>query len=210
MTKLLATTVCCLLFVSAAAAQRPPQPAAPAPATPLPPAAPAVPARPTQAAPAPVAPAPPATPASTTTPFERPAPRIDQPNVRFDIAIADEGGGAPAAKKNLTLLVQGGGRASLRSVARVPQGPNEPASGAGVQLNADAEVATWFPNEPNKIRARITVDYQPYVKGAALPGSVRAQVDVALESGRKLLIWQTADPLSDRHTTIEVTATLVK
>ena len=43
---------------------------------------------------------------------EAPAPAADQPNIRFDISIADEGGGFPASKKNVVLIVQGGGAGS--------------------------------------------------------------------------------------------------
>jgi hypothetical protein len=43
-----------------------------------------------------------------------------------------------------------------------------------------------------------------------LPSSVTAQLDAVFEEGRKMLIAQAADPLSDRKTTIEVTVTVVK
>jgi len=37
-----------------------------------------------------------------------------------------------------------------------------------------------------------------------------AQVDVALENGRKTMLWQTADPVTGLRSTIEVTATVLK
>src|SRR4051812_8270924 len=67
------------------------------------------------------APAPPRSPqpqAKPQPPAPSPLPGVDQPNVRFDITISEEGGGPMPVRKSVMLLVQGGGGASLRSVAQ--------------------------------------------------------------------------------------------
>ena len=53
-------------------------------------------------------------------------------------------------------------------------------------------------------------EYQPFWPEAkSLPSSVTAQVEAMFDAGKKTLVSQAADPLSDRKTTIEVTVTVV-
>jgi hypothetical protein len=197
--KNLLTAIVIAVAVSAGAAAQQPAP---------PPAAPAPPAPGSQPAPAPPAPAP--AKAVPAVPAVPPLPGSDQPNIRFDIAITDDGAGAPAVRKNLVMMVQGNGKASLRSQGIAPAATDTPGQ-VNVFLNVDVSVAGWGASEPNKVRSRIMVEYQPYLTNVpVLPASVRAQVDVHLEQAKKVLIWQTADPISDRHSSIEVTATVLK
>jgi hypothetical protein len=42
------------------------------------------------------------------------------------------------------------------------------------------------------------------------PAQVRANATSVFESGKKMVVLQAADPASDRRTTIEVTATVLK
>jgi hypothetical protein len=57
----------------------------------------------------------------------------------------------------------------------------------------------------------VTVEYQPFWPEAkSLPSAVTAQLEAMFDAGRKTLVSQAADPLSDRKTTIEVTVTIVK
>lgn len=171
----------------------------------------------------------------TTAPAPAPAsaraaeplvPGVDQPNIQFDITIADDGGGGnlnqaivieagmSPVKKSLTLMVQANGSGSLRSsgVGRLaPTNPNQAGDRLSVDLNADVKLAPHSPREPNKIRARIALDYQPFSpEWKAAPGRVRAQVDVMLENGKKTVLWQTTDPVLGLRTRIEVTATVLK
>jgi hypothetical protein len=143
---------------------------------------------------------------------EPPVPASDQPNIQFDIAIADEGGGLPASKKNVVLMVQGGGAGSLRSngIGLVTR-EGKITDRVNVELNADIKMPSYNFKEPNKVRARISIEYQPFfAEMRATPARVRAQVDVLLENGRKTVLWQTADPITGLRTTIEVTATVLK
>ena len=134
------------------------------------------------------------------------------PNLRFEISIADEGGGGPATKKTVAVIARPNNQtASVRSNGTLnaahPLSVAARATSIGIGLSVD--VRGLYDN--GKIPARVTVDYQPYWPEAkSLPSSVRAQVDLVFDEGRRTLISQAADPLSDRRTTIEVTVTTVK
>lgn len=195
-------------------------------AAPTPPTAPARPApRPaTAAAPAQApAPAPPATPAAPA-PAQAPPPFPPQParptaNVRFDVTITDTGGAKPVTKTLSLTVTPGNSSASIRSSARTtPEGPGTLQLGTGpvvigppttVSLNVDVRGVSWV--ESNAVRASVTVEYQPYVPDAKVqPGVVTASATSAFFDGRRTQILSTADPISDRKTTIEVTATILK
>ena len=177
----------------------PAPPAAPAaqPA-PAPPAAPAAarPGQPRPAAPARPAvvpvPAPPAVPASGATPR----------NVKFDITITDTAGGK-AVTKALSITVSNyNGTGSIRSTGARPDG-------SPVPLNVDVRNVTW--HSDTVVRASVNVEYQAYIPDAKpQPGMVTAVANSVFEDGRRTQILQTADPTSDRRTTIEVTATILK
>jgi hypothetical protein len=147
-------------------------------------------------------------------PVEPPPPGTDQPNIRFDIVIADEGGGITPVQKVVVLTVQGDGSGSLRSggtgfLANPKNPDNRPI--VRVDLNTDVKLARYNLKEPNKIRARIAIDYQPFApEWPAAPGRVRASVDVMLDNGKETALWQTTDPVMGVRTTIKVTATVLK
>jgi hypothetical protein len=59
----------------------------------------------------------------------------------------------------------------------------------------------------------VVIEYQPYVPSSASrqePAVVRANSLAVFESGKKMVLLQAADPMTDRRTTIEVTATVVR
>jgi hypothetical protein len=63
----------------------------------------------------------------------------------------------------------------------------------------------------NGIRATVVIEYQPYLPDAKVhPGMIVANATTVFADGRKMQILATSDPVSDRKTTIEVTATVVK
>jgi len=176
-------------------------------AAPRPPAAPAA---PVSAQPAPV-PAPPPIPAVPGV-ASRPTA-----NVRFDVTITDTGGPKPVTKTLSLTVTPFNSGASIRSSARttaenvnqVPGGPTVIVPATTVSLNVDVRNVSWV--ETNAVRAGITVEYQPYVPDAKVqPGLVTASATSAFFDGRKIQILSTADPISDRKTTIEVTATILK
>lgn len=146
----------------------------------------------------PAPPAPPATPAA-------PAPaaqgaRIPR-NVRFDIVITETG--PKPGSKTVSLTVSDlAGQGSVRNTAKAP-------GDSAVSLNVDVRQVQWY--EPGVVRASINVEYQPYTPDVSAPSSgVIASAMSMFQDGRRTQILQTTDPLSDRRTTVEVTATFLK
>ena len=182
-----------------APAAKPASPAAPAPA-----AKPASPAAPGTAAPAqPAVPVPPAT-----------APRMPAPlNVKFDVTITDTGSGKPVTKALSLTVLPGNNSASIRNSARIPgtviSDDGQRSVPASVVLNVDVRAVTTV--ETNAVRANVSVEYQPYVPEAkSQPGVITASATSVFYDGRRTQILQAADPVSDRRTTVEVTATILK
>jgi len=157
----------------------------------------------------------------------QPAPGRRTTNVRFDISIRDEGAGAPPPK-NVSLVVAMGTSGSLRSTAPRPgtdsnvpifvappanpekpgEVPYNPFSGPSVPLNVDVFARA---QEGDKIMARVTVEYQPYSKDAKVQSAtMRGMAEAWFDNGKPMVLSQTADPTSDRRTTIQVTATVLK
>ena len=137
-------------------------------------------------------------------------------NIRYDVVIRDEGGGGPATRRTVSLVVQANsGPGSVRSVGTLPASHplaagqvNGPPTPLAIPLNIDVRGSV---SQSGRIPSRVTVEYQPFWPEAkTLPSSVRAQVDAVLEDGRALLLSQAVDPISDRRTIIEVTATILK
>ncbi len=180
-----------------------------APAAPAPPAQAAPPAKP-----APAAPAAPAAPPGTATPFPAPS-AASRPfvNVRFDVTITDTGSGKPVTKALSLTIMPGNNSASIRNSARIPgmvtSDDGQRAVPASVVLNVDVRAVSSV--ETNAVRANVSVEYQPYVPEAkSQPGVITASATSVFYDGRRTQILQAADPVSDRRTTVEVTATILK
>jgi hypothetical protein len=172
---------------------------------------------------------PPATPAPPARSNIGSAPGPSPRNIRFDISINDSGVTAPITKV-VTLNVSAGGNGSIRSSAKIPGGrllpsrtvtsqgadgkpqttttpPTEPS----ISLNVDVSNPVLF--EDGGIRAMVVIEYQPYVPASQArpePAIVRANAMTVFNSGTKMVLLQAADPMTDRRTTIEVTATVVR
>ena len=150
-------------------------------------------------------------------------------NIRFDISIADSGVTTPISKV-VTLNVSQGGSGSIRSTGKIPGGPipaprtvttqgpdgkpqttTTPGAAPTISLNVDISNPTIY--EDGGIRSMVVIEYQPYVVPAPArpdPAVVRANSTVVLENGKKMVLLQASDPMTDRRTTIEVTATVIK
>ncbi len=166
--------------------------ARPAPAT----APPAAPAPPPQAAPP--APPPPATVAAVPARSGVTAPR----NVRFDIVITEAGTAKPSTKTISITVSDSNGNGSVRNLVKAP-------GDSTVSLNVDVRAVQAF--DGGAVRAAINVEYQPYTPDASAPSSgIQSSITSMFQDGRKTQILQTADPLSDRRTTIDVTMTVLK
>ena len=141
--------------------------------------------------PAPPKPAPPAA-------AQAPAPvdgADDVVNIRYEIRIREEGGPQPITKTvSMTTTTH------ETSLVRANQGQNNP-------LNVDV-----FPSDVRngRVRTKLGIEYTPLTPAQMSKLSVRQNISVWLENGKPMVISQSADPLSDRRVTVEVTATILK
>jgi len=215
MKKRLAIALTGVVLMAGQAWAQTPAPARPATA----PAAPAAPAPPRPARPATTTrvlppevleqvPAPPAPPA----PSPGPAPvrgLPGGPNIRFDVTITDTGGPKPTTKVLSLTIGSGNNNGSIRQTSQAPN----PAGGLPptipISLNVDVRNVNWL---ENGIRATVAIEYQPYLPDlkVAQPGMVTANATMVFSDGRRTQILATSDPVSDRRTTIEITATILK
>jgi hypothetical protein len=165
---------------------------------------------------------PPQTTLQTTAKPPAPPRREGQSfNVKVDVTISEQTGGAAPLKKTVTVVAGEGTTASVRSQATFGGSTPSP-------LNVDI-VPTVTPE--GKIRLTINVQYDapaPSVVADASGGragdtqtirsalgnltrtELRQGVTVILESGKPLVISQSADPVGDRKVTVEVTGTVLK
>ena len=131
-------------------------------------------------------------------------------NVKVEVTITDQRGGTQALRKTVTVVTGDGLSGFIRSEANY--------SGIGpVPLNLDTEPRILT---DNKIRLRVNLQYAlpaASSQGADLPGagslrttSIHENLAMILESGKPLVVAQSADPVGDRQVTIEVRATILR
>ena len=126
---------------------------------------------------------------------QAPAPRAPEPqgqgvNIKFDLTLTDQTGSAEAAKKTVSLLVLDRQTGYVRSTSSSERtGP--------VRINVDARPQIL---STGSIRVTLSLEYQ----------AISQQITVVVESGKPLIVTQTADPLSDRKVTVEMRATILK
>ena len=126
---------------------------------------------------------------------QAPAPRLPEPpgqgvNIKFDLTLTDQTGTAEAAKKTVSLLVLDRQTGYVRSTSSSERtGP--------VRINVDARPQIL---STGNIRVMLSLEYQ----------AISQQITVVVESGKPLVVTQTADPLSDRKVTVEMRATILK
>lgn len=146
-------------------------------------------------------PAPPAQPAQAAPQLPNPFATPDEAiNIRYEVRIREEGGPQPNTKT--VSMISTLGDASL---VRANQGTNNP-------LNVDVSPTSI---RETKVHTRLGIEYTPQTPanpaGPPLSKlSVRQNVAVWLESGKPMVISQSADPMSDRRLTVEVTATIIR
>lgn len=153
-----------------------------------------------------VTPEPPSPPRQAAEPESRQALQGQPVNIRFDFAIIDEGGPQPS-RKVVSMMVADRQSGLVRSFVLIP--------GFGdVPISVDALPTI---ERDGRIRARVTLEYRanPAPAETEKPGppptaSMRLSFGILLESGRKVVAAQAADPVTDRRVTVEVTATVLK
>lgn len=164
-----------------------------------PPASPAPPGNPPRAA----APAPAARPAPAPAPPPRaaaaPAAPAQLVNIRIEVAVLEDGGAQPAARKVTSLTLADRQNGSVRAVGFPPNVQGEPPPPVP-RMFVDA-----FPmmQRDGRVQVQLTLEY-------GRPGATSVRVEPLLESGKALVVSESVDPLSDRRTRVELTATILK
>jgi len=154
---------------------------------------------------------------ATAKPAAPQPPRPESPlqNVRVDITITDQRGGAAPVKKTVSVVAADGLLSRIRSSSSFPQ-LNPPAPVVDVPLNVDVVPGV---RAGGKIRMSLTLQYDLPALSMSTetsPGTrlVRTQISETLNSvlddGKPMVIAQSADPVSDRQVMIEVKATVLK
>ena len=140
-------------------------------------------------------------------------------NVRFDVVVTDDSGNGKPLSKTVTMNVIASsnqvdsGVGQIRSSARPPGAPVvQTADGKGFvpnELTLNVDIVRPRLMSGNRVRVPITVEYKPYsAEPKAASATVRASVDMLMDNGKKTVISQSADPVTDRKVIIEVTTTI--
>ena len=209
-----------IVVASPALAQTPPPPPS-RPTTAQ--TAPPPPSRPSTAQPAPAPPSattPPAIPGQTPTPKAPTAEQRDAAaardtgiwqNIKLDFVLTDNYTGTPV-KKTVTMIMSSGRSGQIRTRNLI--------GGFEVELNVDAQASTRTNppgySGPTQIYASITMQYMPAPlpdtsnRGPSAPSGLHQSISFALLDGKPMVISQSADPVTDRKVTLEVTATVLK
>ena len=131
-----------------------------------------------------------AAPSGQAAPARPPEPPGQPVNIKFDLTLTDQTGTGEAAKKTVSLLVLDRQTGYVRSSATSERtGP--------MRINVDARPQI-LPS--GNIRVTLSLEYQ----------AITQQLTVVVESGKPIVLTQTADPLSDRKVTVEMRATILK
>jgi hypothetical protein len=132
-------------------------------------------------------------------------------NIKLELVLTDNYTGTPV-KKTVTMIMSNGRSGQIRTTNQV--------GGFDVELNVDA-VAGIRSNPPGfsgpiQISTSITVQYMPAPlpdtssRGPSKPSGLHQSIQFALVDGKPMLVSQSADPVTDRKVTLEVTATVLK
>jgi hypothetical protein len=126
-------------------------------------------------------------------------------NVKLDLAITDTYGGTPSRKTvSMLILPSQNGRIRTSNVL--------PGTGIEVKLNVDAQVSM---SAPGYMTVMVTFEYTPAqvqadAAASQRPAQLNESIHVALQDGKPLIVSQSADPVTDRRVTVELTATIQK
>jgi hypothetical protein len=126
-------------------------------------------------------------------------------NVQIELTLTDQLGNAAAEKKTVTMIVASGNWGKIRNTA-ARSGPFQ------VGLNVDARPLV---SVDGPIQLELTIYYyppqgRPEAVPPVLPTELNQSMTIVLQSGKPMLISQSADPASDRKVSVEVKATILK
>ena len=156
------------------------------------------------------APQPPPAPQAKAPPPPAPLPKPPglPINVKIELTITDQLGTSAPVQKTVSLVVADRQSGMIRSEGVMP-------GYGGVMLNVDAE-AFIVPQADGKIQARIGLAYDLIDPKASATErqsqktQIRENLTTVLESGKPMILSQSADPVTDRKVTVEAKATIMK
>lgn len=124
-------------------------------------------------------------------------------NVQVELTLTDQNATGTPTKKTVSMVVSSGNWGKIRSSA-------DPRAAQVVGLNVDARP---FVSTDGLVQLELTLYYYPpRVPGQELdrPTELNQSLTVVLQSGKPMLISQSADPGTDRKVTVEAKATVLK
>ena len=124
-------------------------------------------------------------------------------NVQVELTLTDQVGSGAPEKKSVSMIVASGHWGKIRNTA-ARSGPIQ------IGLNVDARPLV---SVEGPIQLDLTLYYYPpqgKPDAPVLPTELNQSMTIALQSGKPMLISQSADPASDRKITVEVKATILK
>ena len=127
--------------------------------------------------------------------------------MRVEVTITDKKPNAAPVTKTVTVVAGDGLRGSIRSEGSGPPGSRS------TPLNVDVD-----PNilADNKVRVGLNLQYDVPGQSESASGGpsgfiqIRDSVTMILESGKPMMVAQSADPISDRQVTVELKATILR
>jgi hypothetical protein len=140
-------------------------------------------------------------------------------NVRIEATVIESKGEQVTGRKALSVTtIDGGDWSSVRSTQSVPFKAKGQSSYTyrGAPLNMDARA---FLRDDGRIRIELTLEYgggatETASEGEDLPSAldqgIKQSVSAVLESGKPLMVAQSADATGDRRVALEVKATVLK
>lgn len=134
-------------------------------------------------------------PAETTSVAPpRPSPGV---NVRIDLTLTDQGEGAAATPKTVSMILTDRDPGRMRTGTGRDDG----------MLNVDVRPEIV---KENRVRLSLTLEYQPARGGDKNAVPVTQSLSTLLEDGKPLVVSQSAEPGSTRSVRVEVKATILK
>jgi hypothetical protein len=133
-------------------------------------------------------------------------------NIRIDVRIVDERGGQPAMTKTVSLTVADRRNGFIRSNAEARFGATA-GNLQSIPLHVDANPEI----EGSHIRLALGIEYN-FVDTTPAGGEakqypkleIKQRLNLVLDDGKMMRVAQSADPLSDRRVSLELTATVLR
>jgi hypothetical protein len=122
-------------------------------------------------------------------------------NIKIVVNVVEEGGGEPMVQKATSLMLADRQSGSVRAMgSRTERGTDGREVSTPYRTFVDALPVV---QRDGRVQVQLTLEY-------GRPGASSVRVEPLLESGKTLVVSESADPSSDRRTRVELTATILK